>query len=257
MRAVIKSFDVIGDIAIIEVPEGMDAKKAAKEILEANNGIKVVCKKTSERKGAYRTRDLEVIGGEKRTTTTHVEYGCAFMLDVSKAYFSPRELSERQRIANLAKDGEDVLVMFSGIGALPVIIAKKKNVKIVGIELNKIAHGYAEDNVRINRVGHKVSLVCGDVKKVCPQLKKEKMSFDRILMPLPKDAENFLDAAIPLLKKNGTIHLYQISDEDGIKGIAERLKKDWKAKIANIEQVLPYSPRKFKYCIDFTVNSKN
>lgn len=250
---VIKGFDVIGDIAIIEVPEGVNAKKAAKEILETNNGIKVVCKKASERKGEYRTRDLEVIAGEKRTITTHAEHGCKFTLDVSKVYFSPRELSERQRIANLVKDGEKVLVMFSGIGALPVIIAKKRDAKIVGIELNRIAHGYAEDNVRINRVGHRLALICGDARKVCAQLKKEKMRFDRIAMPLPKDAENFLDVAIPLLEKNGTIHLYQISDEDGIKGIAEHLRKKWKAKIANIEQVLPYAPRKFKYCVDFTV----
>ncbi len=129
--AAIKSFDVIGDIAIIEVPAGMNAKKVAKEILESNNGIKVVCKKASERKGEYRTRDLEVIAGEKRTTTTHTEHGCKFMMDVAKAYFSPRELSERQRIANLVKDGESVLVMFSGVRALPVIIAKKHDVKIV------------------------------------------------------------------------------------------------------------------------------
>lgn len=249
----IKGFDVVGDIAIIEVPEGMDAKKAAREILESNNGIKVVCKKASERKGEYRTRDLEVIGGEKRTTTTHAEYGCAFMLDVSKVYFSPRELSERQRIANLAKDGEDVLVMFSGVGALPVVIAKKHDAKVVGIELNEDAHKYAEDNVRINRVGHRVTPILGDARKACIQLKKERLSFDRIAMPLPKDAQNFLDVAIPLLKKGGIVHFYQISDGDGIKAIAEQLKKDWKAKIVNIEQVLPYAPRKFKYCVDFTV----
>ncbi len=143
--------------------------------------------------------------------------------------------------------------MFSRVGAFPVIIAKKHDVKIVCVELNKAAHGYAEDNARINRVGDKVTLILGDAKKVCAQLKKERMSFNRILMPLPKDAQSFLDVAMPLLKKGGIVHFYQISDENGIKAIAERLKKDWKAKIVNIEKVLPYSPRKFKYCIDFKV----
>ena len=59
---------------------------------------------------------------------------------------------------------------------------------IVGIEKNPIGHKYALENLRLNtKIAGKIELLKGDVRKVAPKLKKK---FDRILMPLPKSAED-------------------------------------------------------------------
>ena len=42
------------------------------------------------------------------------------------------------------------------------------------------------------RAVNNIKLIKGDVKKVIPKLVKLKQKFDRILMPLPKRAEDFI-----------------------------------------------------------------
>lgn len=254
-----RAFDIVGDIAIIEIPD--ELKKKKKKIAEALNKtqprIKTVCNKKGERSGDYRLSDLEVLTG-KETETEHLEYGCRFRVDVKKAYFSVREATERQRIAKMIRPGENVLVMFSGVCPSPIIYAKAqpKINKVYGVELNPNAHEYAVENVRINRVQVKVNPICGDVRKVCSGLG---IKFDRITMPLPKGAYEFLDVAFRCIKKNGTIHFYHWDREDdlysGALGIIkkEAKKAGKKVKILDKRKVLPYGPRIWKICVEFKV----
>jgi len=254
------SFDVIGHIAIVEIPDKTmeEKKKIAELIMSLNKHIKTVLEKKSERKGIYRIREYEFLAGEKNTETQHKEYGCTFILDPTKVYFSPRELTERQRIAEKVKDGETVLVMFSGIAPYAIQIAKKNpNVKkIVCIELNPIAVKYAKMNVRINKVEDKVEIIEDDVRNIRNELIG---TFDRIVMPLPLGAENFLDIAIKYLKDKGVIHFYNWGKEpnvfeNGEKIIEETFKKlGVKYKILEKRKVLPYAPRKWKVCFDIFV----
>lgn len=254
-----RAFDIVGDIAIIEIPD--ELKKKKKKIAEAlkktQSRIKTVCNKKGERSGDYRLSDLEALIG-KETETEHLEYGCKFKVDIRKAYFSVREATERQRIARMIKPGENVLVMFSGVCPSPIIYAKAqpKINKVYGVELNPEAHAYAVDNVRINRVQTKAVPVCGDVRKVCPKLG---VKFDRITMPLPKGAHEFLDVAFRCIKKNGTIHFYHWDREDdlysGALGIIrkEAKKAGKNVKILDKRKVLPYGPRIWKICVEFKV----
>jgi len=254
------SFDIVGSrekaVAIIEMPEDREtAKKIAEEIMRIHKNVKTVLGKVGERKGEFRIRDYEVIMGEEDTEVVHKEYGCFFKLDPRKVYFSPREATERQRIASLVKPGEKVLVMFSGVAPIPIIIAKKQPQveKIYAIELNPQAHRYAVENVRMNKVGHKVVLICGDVRDVCPKLKEK---FDRVIMPLPKSSNLFLDVAIPCLKDGGMLHFYYWGKEGGLFSEAERILKEAgrtfgrEVKIVRERKVLPYAPRKWKIVLD-------
>ena len=79
-------------------------------------------------KGEFRTRDLEIIAGDDKTETEYKESGCRFIVDVRKAFFSPRLSSERMRISELVNDGEVIVNMFGGIGMFSIIAAKRKNV---------------------------------------------------------------------------------------------------------------------------------
>ena len=263
LKLVPRSFDIIGSrekaVAIIEIPDQLKNKEKiiAEGIMKLHKNVKSVLKKVSGRKGIERLREYELIAGDENTEVIHKEYGYILKLDPRKVYFSPREATERQRIASKVKDGEKVLVMFSGIAPYCIAIAKKANVrKVYGIEINKAAYLYAKHNVRVNGLSHKVVLINGDVREVCPKLKEK---FDRIVMPLPLGSETFLDLALKCVKRNGIIHFYSWGKEDnlfenGIKAIEKNVKKFKKRyEILEKRKVLPYAPKRWKVCIDFKV----
>ena len=264
LKLVPRSLDFIGSkektVAIAKIPEELESKEKliAELIMEMNKNVKSVLKKVSERKGELRLREFKLIVGDENTEVIHKEYGYELKVDPQKVYFSPREGTERQRIATQVKPNEIVMVMFSGIAPYCIAIAKKQPEvdKIYGVELNPVAHGYAMENVRINKLGHKIVLIQGDVKEVC---KKYYRKCNRVLMPLPLGAESFLDIAINCLKDEGIIHFYNWGKEDdlfsnALKLIKENVKKlNKKFEILNKKKVLQYSPRKWKVCIDFKV----
>jgi tRNA (guanine37-N1)-methyltransferase len=197
--------------------------------------------------------------GDKNTEVTHIEYGCSLKVDPTKAYFSSREGTERIRIASLVKPNETVMLMFAGIGAYGVLISKKqpKVGKVIAIEMNPMAYEYMKENMRINKISHKIIPILGDVKERCNEWFDR---CDRVIMPLPHEAINFLEIAINCLKnRNGIIHLYLIEKENEVdkkvKELSENLKKTLNKKIKyNINKVLPYSPWTKKYCVDLELS---
>ncbi len=251
------AFDIIGDIAVVEIPEKGNEKDILKSIMKNHPHVKTILRKMGERGGRHRTRRFKKILG-KETETEHKEHGCRFRMDVAKVYFSPREATERQRIAEQVKRGETVMIMFAGIGSFPVIIVKKKPSvgQVYGIEINPHAYKYMVDNVRINKVGHKVIPVLGDVKRVAGGYFG---LCDRIVMPLPKEGYKYLPEAFYCLKKKGTIHFYSYEHEKDLFSKALEIVKDnakkmnKKVKIINKRKVLPYGPRVWKICIEFEV----
>lgn len=259
MKFLKTSFDIIGDVAVIEIPEELESKekKIAKAIQKVHKHVKTVCRKMGKREGEYRLRKFKIILGEE-TKTVHKEHGCRFRMDISEVYFSPRESQERQRIAEKIKSGEIVMVMFAGIGPYPIVMAKKnKNVKkIYAIEINSKAFEYMKENIRINKVGDKVVPILGDVKEKCP---KYFGKCDRVVMPLPKGAYEFLSLAVNCLKRErGWIHLYYWAPEDGFKE-AEKMVKETiqnlgrKVKKIYTRKVLPYKPKVWKICMDIEI----
>ncbi|MFA6329198.1 MAG: class I SAM-dependent methyltransferase family protein [Candidatus Micrarchaeia archaeon] len=206
---VIRSYDCVGDIAIAEIPDELVPKQEviAQAIMAQNGHIKVVARKDSPMLGEFRVRKITVIAGEKRTTTTYRESGCSFAFDVAKVYFSVRLSHERLRIASLVKPREKILALFAGVGPFAIVIAKRKpKTEVVGIELNPDAVRSFEKNILLNKTPN-VKAILGDVKKVVPQ--KYRGWADRIMMPLPHSAGDFLDAALIGANPEGcTIHFY-------------------------------------------------
>jgi len=260
MRFLRTGFDVIGDVAIIEIPEELKAKKLviAKALAKTQPHVKTVARKLSEREGTFRLRELELLVG-KSTETEHKECGCVYRLDVAKAYFSPREATERQRIAGQVRSMESVMVFFAGVGPYAIMIGKKqKPAKVYAIEMNPDAVKYMKENVRINGVQETVEPVLGDVKKAAKPFYGK---CDRVVMPLPKEGYRFLGEAFACLKpKGGMIHFYSYAHEENLFQEAEGLvKKAGKkagrsVKILERRKVLPYGPRVFKVCLDVKVH---
>ena len=119
------------------------------------------------------------------------------------------------RIARLVKSGETVVNMFSGVGCFSIIIAKTvTQTKVFSIDVNPIAVQYMEENVRINRVYGKVIPLLGDSKDIINAKLQGKA--DRVLMPLPEKALEYLPYAVSALKKRGGwIHYYDFQHAVG------------------------------------------
>lgn len=260
------TFDIIGSrekaIAIVEIPPELEGKKyiIAEAIMQIHKNVKIVLRKLSERKTVYRIREYEVLLGDEDTEVIHKEYGIRLKLDPRKVYFSPREATERLRIARQVMPGETVMVMFAGVGPYALMIVKHQPLvdKVIAIELNPYAYKYMVENVKINKMETKIIPILGDVRD------KSKDWFglcNRVVMPLPKGAYKFLDEAFQCLKiEGGTIHFYFWAREEDISreaiehiwGYAWKYKK--KIKILDLRKVLPYAPGVYKICVDFRVN---
>lgn len=259
LSCVPRAFELIGSrekaVAVIEIPEKLrkKGKIIANAIMRQHRNVKSVLAKASARKGAFRTRDYVFLKGERKTEVVHAESGCRFLLDPQKVYFSPREGTERLRLAGMVKKSEVVMVFFAGAGPFAVVIGKKSKPKrVVGIELNQEAAGYFWQNVRLNKLDN-VDVVHGDVREKAAEYYG---LCDRVIMPLPEKAVNYLDYAAGCLKKKGTVHLYFFSEESKIAEWKRRARKALagrRIKILQVQKVLPYGPRIWKYRMDIGV----
>jgi len=190
------SLDIIGDIAIIEIPPQLEAYEdvIGQAILKTHKNVKTALAKAGAISGVYRVRDLNLIAGENKTRTVYHEYGCVYHVDVAKAYFSPRLSHEHQRVASLVQSGETVVDLFAGVGPFSVLIAKRNpEVKVYAVDINPEAVELLKINARANRVDNRLFPVLGDAR----QLAKEKLRgvADRLIMNLPETAIDFVDVA--------------------------------------------------------------
>lgn len=256
-----KSFDIIGDIVIVEIPE--ELQKHKKEIGEATLQFtkrKTVFMKKSAVEGITRTRQLELIAGEDNSITIHKEHGTRLKLDVKNVYFSPRLATERKRVQELTNDGEEILDMFAGIGPFPIVIAKEKAVDIIAVDINEYAIKYLKENIEINKLNDNAHIIpiCGDTREVAlNELKGKK--FDRLIMNLPGLAPKFLELAISLTRDGGVIHYYEFSDgfSHGIeKAQTEAEKQNKTVEILNTRKVKSSSPGMWHVAIDCKINDK-
>jgi tRNA (guanine37-N1)-methyltransferase len=252
-----RAFDIIGSIAILEIPPELEKKEKllADTLLAVQNNVKTVLKKAGTHGTEFRTQPMAYLAGINTKETIHIEHGVRLNLDVEKVYFSPRLSTERKRIADQIRPGESILVMFSGCAPYPCVIARNTRAEdITGIEINPEGHRYGLENIKLNRITN-VQLINGDVKKVVPSLNRK---FDRIVMPLPKSAGDFLDTALGAAKKGTIIHFYAFEEEGRFDAAVKRVfdacrKAGVDCETTAIVKCGQHAPRVFRICVDFRV----
>jgi tRNA (guanine37-N1)-methyltransferase len=155
----------------------------------------------------------------------------------------------------MVKAGERVLVLFAGVGPFALLIAKRRpDAKVVAVELNPDAVRYMKENLALNRVRN-VEAIEGDARTV----PLHPSSFDRVVMPLPKSAHEFLDVAFASLKDGGTVHFYTIVkadapfDEAMEKALAAAKEAGVSLSLASSRIVRPYSPGMVQVVLDLIV----
>ena len=258
---VYSAFDQIGDIVIIRIPNELMPKKMqiADAILSNVNTAKTVFAQISGVKGDHRIRDLEFIAGEDNTITEYKEHNCRFKVDVAKTYFSPRLSTERQRIAEMVTDNEIIVNMFAGVGTYSVIIAKaNKTCKIYGIDSNSDATEFDKINAKLNKVQDRVVSICGDASEV---INDRLIGIaDRVLMPLPERAKEFVDSAVLALKERGIVHYFAHVKADSRKEARELGFQDaqdafvrYECRIQAVRVVREVGPRIYQIVADVSV----
>jgi len=255
--AQIRAFDLVGDIAILRLPEELLGKKTliGEAVLKVHSNVKTVLLQTSPVSGVYRTRGLEFVAGEPKTETIHRESGCLFRVDLAKSYFSPRLSFDRLRIAKLVREGEVVTNLFAGVGCYSIILARHSPAsKIYSIDLNPEAYRYMCENVRLNRVGDKVIPILGDAREAVKGIEKA----DRVLMPLPEKAREFLDTALTALKpEGGVVHFYDFGREpDPFSPSLHFLKEKSgrRVELLGARKLRSYAPRCYHIVLDVAIS---
>jgi tRNA (guanine37-N1)-methyltransferase len=264
LKKVYNSFDIVGDIAIIKHNNNQNAEIVAKQIMGVHRNIKTVLTPVTRISGDFRVRELKLLAGVNKTSTNHKESGCIFKVDVEKCYFSPRLSHEHLRIAKLVKSGETIVNMFAGVGCFSIIIAKTQSkTKIYSIDINPTAVRYMEDNVKVNCVCDQVFPILGDSKDII-QSQLQGVA-DRVLMPLPEKALEYLPYALWALKQTGGwVHYYDFQHapgkEDPVKKtklkVAEKLDSIGMSYVfANSRVVRPTGPNWYQTVLDIQANS--
>jgi tRNA (guanine37-N1)-methyltransferase len=246
------SFDIIGDVAIIKLPEELERSRheIGAALRKAFPRLRTVARDRGV-KGETRVRDLEVVAGDEDTETTHTEYGVRFLVDPAKAYFNPRLANERKRVASLVKEGEVVVDMFAGVGPFSIMIAKlAKPAAVYAIDINPDSISYLRKNIELNRA-QRVIPIEGDARQVLYGLPNP----DRVVMNLPHSAIDFFHDALTRLNVGGTIHFYHICDRESIDTIMDTLVTQAKGagvkvEVDRLEELKTYSPSMSVYSAD-------
>ncbi len=250
-----RSFDIVGRIAIIKLPEPLlpYEKEIGSALLKANKSIDTVAIDKGV-KNRMRIRDLKVIAGKESLITLHKEFGISLEMDLSKVYFSPRLATERWKVAQEVKKGEKIIDMFSGVGPFSIMIAKHcEPEKIYAIDINPDAIKYMSSNIKRNKV-HNIEPICGDARAIVTRLEK----VDRIIMNLPHSAFDFLETASSSIKEKGIIHYYEFLSEEEKLNRAQDIEKLGKSlgkeiKIKMERDVHTYSARAQLYYLELNL----
>jgi tRNA (guanine37-N1)-methyltransferase len=262
LNRVCSSFDIVGDIAIIKHNNVQNTKAVAKVVMTIHKNIKTVFAPATRIEGNYRVRKLRLLAGENKTSTFHKESGCTFRVDVEKCYFSPRLSFEHARIARFVGAGEVVVNMFAGVGCFSILIAKNAcQSKIYSIDVNPAAVECMSENIKMNDVFSQVVPLLGDSKEIIQtQLKGVA---DRVLMPLPEKALEYLPFAVLALKQTGGwIHYYDFQHVQGKEDPIKKTKLKVAEKLggigveylfANSRVIRPTGPKWYQTVLDIHV----
>jgi tRNA (guanine37-N1)-methyltransferase len=207
LKTALKGIDVIGDIAIVKLPRALEARgQEMGKLLLKWLSVEAVYRQTTPAVPGTKVRGLEWLAGRKGAETCYRESGCLFRLDASKVYFSPRLSHERIRVARLVKPDEVIVNMFAGVGTFSVVIAKNSGAALVySIDKSADAFRYMAENIRINGLADRVVAMEGDAREAVRNLQG---SADRVLMPLPELALEYIPDAASCLRGRGMLHVY-------------------------------------------------
>lgn len=194
------SFEGVGHIAHLNL---RDEHRAWQSVIgqvmldKLGPRIKTVVNKLESTGGPYRTFAMEVIGGEKRLTTSVRENNCVFHMDFERVYWNSRLETEHRRIVELIRPQDIFVDAFCGIGPFVLPTIKRCAAKMVyANDLNPSSVKYLNENIRRNSIpDHEKKIVtsCSCASSFLRSLVHEKhIPISRVVMNFPSGAPEFL-----------------------------------------------------------------
>lgn len=245
-----RRWELIGDVLVLkrdpllseykqEIAEAYASVLGAKSVLEDVRGIG----------GEFREPDLRLILGEE-TTTVHKENSVLFKLDVMRVMFSSGNIHERMRMARTCRSGETVVDMFAGIGyfSLPIAVHSKPR-KVYACEINQVAFGYLEENIRLNRIDS-IEPLLGDCREVAPE-----GIADRVIMGYLW-GKKYLGKAMRVVGEKGLLHYHDACHKDEMAERPIRILKEEaheegrRVEKAVVRRIKSYSPNVYHVVVD-------
>lgn len=238
-----RGWAILGDVITVKIHPGLDPYQH--RIGAALLSIYPRCKSVLRDfgiEGQLREPRRRIIAGSG-TETVHIENGVKFKLDARRVMFSPGNMHERIRMSRLGHD-DLVVDMFAGIGyfTLPMAVHSRPR-KIIAIELNPVAYGYLQENIRLNHVEDVVEPRLGDCTDKTPQ-----GIADRVVMGFVGTTDRYLQTGIRALRPGGVLHYHQTVPSwlypDLLVNDISRAAKDLgrQAEILRCVRVKKYSP---------------
>jgi tRNA (guanine37-N1)-methyltransferase len=204
-------FDIIGTVAVLFLPPVLSEYKPAivHAILSRRKNIKTILNKTSRLESCNRTASFEILAGQS-TITVHHEYDFTYKLDVGTVFFNPRLASERKRVTSQVQSGERILIPCCGVGPF-VVPAAARGAEIIAVEQNPEACRWLEENLTMNKVEERVTIIGGDAfdTSLIPNY-----PFDRAIIPTPYGMDAIFEVIEPRVKRRGMVHFYTFRNRD-------------------------------------------
>ncbi|AKB84217.1 class I SAM-dependent methyltransferase family protein [Methanococcoides methylutens] len=213
-----KRFDAIGDVAVVSIPSELEGYKipVAEYISSKRGNIRAVLNKVTKLEGDHRVAGFELLLGDS-SITTHVEFGFRYRMDLKDVFFNGRLAFERERVASMVREGEDVLVPFCGVGPF-AIPAASKGAKVIALEKNPAACKWLAENIRLNHVEDNIDPILADASFIGNLLNSK---FDRVIIPTPYGMDNFLECVLPFVKHGGNLHFYTFKTREDFEGVID------------------------------------
>jgi len=131
-------------------------------------GAKRLAKQAANSGNAYRSPEVQVLGGEDGWVT-HIDNGIKYRFDVTRCMFSAGNVTEKVRVANMDCRQETVVDMYAGIGyfSLPYLVHAGAAF-LHACEWNPAAVEALRINLQLNDVMDRAVVYQGDNREVCP-----------------------------------------------------------------------------------------
>jgi len=258
-----RGFQTLGNIIILKLkPKLLEKDKViGQAYLDLLPKIRSVYVNKGRIIGSFREpENIEFLAGEDNPIVEHKEHGIKYRFDITKIMFSKGNLNERRFLATLVKKGEIVVDMFAGIGYFSLPIAKHSDVgQIYSIEFNPTSYKTLLENIKINHLEEKITVINGDCKKEVLELSRSGIRADRVIMgvfPAPKD---YVKEALSLTKEEGTIYHYEgVVEKEAYISLFKEFEEicqeeQFNCKLESHRFVKSYGPNLFHTVLDILV----
>ncbi len=216
-----RSFDVVGDVVLVRIPDELDSYAPAigAALLRFVPGARVVGIDLGVQ-GPERRRVVRRIAGEGGWSTRHRENGLEFDVDLEGAYFSPRLAREHARVAAAVRSGERVYDLCCGVGPFSVTIARDGRARrVVAVDANPVASELLRRTLARYPFGARVEVVSERIEEFLTR----NPPFETVIFNLPREGIKYLPSVGNAVSLAGRLFYYEVTEREAADGRPEAL----------------------------------